>query len=195
MQVNSTFDYKAKALAALAASCFVTTASVHAGTTTSVRAGDQFRQASSGGSSDWQDAAADGHVFLYVEDAASALQPVHPRQTTGLEHLIASLRGMEHYKSNWDGEGAKVPVVDSLRAASNFACLLSQGTEIPEPLLHASGRAGLAWSGDGSYGELEFLENGSIVYYFAAGANKHKGIVTLDGGAIPVALEVLLPKA
>jgi len=194
MLVNSTSDYRAKALAAFAASCFVSTFPVHAEATSSVRLGiDQFRLAS-GSSSDWQDGTADGHMFFYVEDAPTA-KPSFSRATTEQEHLIALLRSFEQYKANWDGEGAKAPIVGSLRAASNFVCLLSQEFEMPEPLIHASGRAGLAWSADGSYGELEFLENGAIAYYFAEAANKHKGVVTMEGRSIPAALEVLLPVA
>ncbi|MDM0081637.1 hypothetical protein QTI17_13620 [Variovorax sp. J31P179] len=195
MQASTTSDYRTKALAAIAASCFVTAVPSHAEATANMRTGtDQFRS-QFGSSSYWQDATTDGHLFLYVEDVLPEEKQAYSRATTEQEHLIASIRGLEQYKANWDGEGAAAPVISSLRAAGNFVCLLPENVEMPEPLLHASGRAGLAWSGEGSYGELEFLANGVVAYYFAVGANKHKGVVALDGASIPAALGVLLPSA
>lgn len=132
-------------------------------------------------------------IVLYVESD----QPNRAlkRETTDQEHLVAVLRHLEHYKADWDGEGAKAPLVHSLRAAARFVSCLPDGVEMPEPLLHASGNAALAWSSDGFYGEVEFLASGSIAYYFARGENKHKGVVAQVGDPIPPAIRVLLPTA
>jgi hypothetical protein len=95
--------------------------------------------------------------------------------------------------ANWDGEGAKAPVISTLRAASNFVCLLPTGMEMPEPMLHASGHAGLSWSSDDFYGELEFLENGYAAYYFSRGQERHKGVFAMEVDSIPAAITALLP--
>jgi hypothetical protein len=136
----------------------------------------------------------DGHIFLLVEEGQErAPDATLVRETTDQERLIATLRHLEFNGPNWDGEGARAPITSSLRSASNFVCSLPPNAEMPEPLLHASGRAGLSWSRDDYYGELEFLDDGVVAYYFAIGRDKHKGVVSVNQRAIPTALEPLLP--
>ena len=60
-------------------------------------------------------------------------------------------------------------------------------------MLHATGRAGLSWSSDDYYGELEFFANATVAYFFVIGANKHKGLVTFTESAIPASITALLP--
>lgn len=182
-----------KALMALAASCFAGTGAAHADVTSYQMRGLHQVWPAQSGVTGWHGAAVGSQLVLYVEDKP-AEQTTH-RETTDQEHLIAVIRHLQHYKENWDGEGAKAPIASSLRAASDFVCRLPASVEMPEPLLHASGNAALAWSGDGFYGEVEFLAGGSIAYYFAQGASKHKGVVAHVGGAIPPSILVLLPVA
>jgi hypothetical protein len=116
------------------------------------------------------------------------------RETTEQEHLIALLRDWETLDSNWDGDGACRPNINSLRAASNFVCLLPLNASMPEPLLHATGRAGLTWGSIDDYGELEFLGEQKIAYYFSRPSSKHKGVIDFDGIDIPEGLFKLIPK-
>ncbi len=115
------------------------------------------------------------------------------RETSEQEHLIAKLREWEWLGPNWDGENAAAPVTSSLQAANQFVCLLDRDAEMPEPMLHASGRAGLVWSNDDRYLELEFLLNGSVAYFCTAAVDKHKGVVAFDGRRLPPALVPLIP--
>lgn len=117
------------------------------------------------------------------------------RQTTEREKLIASLRSYGQLEADWDGEGAEAPNIASIRLASNFACMLSEKFESPEPMLHASGRAGLMWEHDNFYGELEFYADGQAAYYFQIGEDRHKGKASVNGERIPPFIEVLIPIA
>lgn len=194
---STTTGYRYKAAAAFAASCVVGAAPVHADATSSGRFGLDHLRYAYGSSLDWIDGA-DSHVVVYVEafnqdDALRA--SLAARETTEQEHLIATLRSYERLGENWDGEGAAPPVIRSLQAASDFVCLLTPDVEMPAPMIHASGHAGLTWSGGNADGELEFLEDGAIAYYFADGRDKHSGVVTLEAKTIPQVLEVLIPSA
>lgn len=194
MMLNSTSARGSKVLgAALAASCLVGTSIGRAEPAASVRVGGDQIRLFSGKSSDWDVSSPDGHMFFYVEDIEENRLPEIVRQTTDQEHLIATLRALESRGGNWDGEGALAPVVSSLRAASDFACLLPSGSEMPEPLLHADGSAGLSWVLDDYYGELEFLGERRIAYYFEVGTNKHKGVVAFADRTIPAVIGALLP--
>jgi hypothetical protein len=113
--------------------------------------------------------------------AASALD----RETSEQEHLIAVFRAWEALGSNWDGEGAKVPNITSLRAASAFVCAMGRDNLMPEPMLHDTGRAGLFWQSTSLYADLEFLDSGSIAYYVERGADRHKGVTAFDGRNLP----------
>jgi len=190
MMLRSTSDYRFS-LAAFAATCLVGTSPVHADMSSYGRVNrDQFRLPSDGNMY-WQGASTDGQVFLYVEEPLVDTAAV--RETTEQEHLIATIRRFEEAGANWDGEGALAPDVKSVRAAGDFVCQLPAGAEMPEPLLHATGRAGLSWSSEGYYGELEFLQDGVIAYYVSRAKDKHKGVITLVERSIPPALEALLP--
>jgi hypothetical protein len=130
-------------------------------------------------------------IYLYSEEARPS--QVTTRATTEQEHLIAKLRSWSSLAPNWDGEGAFAPVPSSLRFASDFVCLLPPTAATPEPLLHASGRAGLSWDEGENYGELEFLENGLVAYYFTEVGSKHKGIAPFTGSKIPLPILALIP--
>jgi hypothetical protein len=132
-------------------------------------------------------------LYVYADNGTFA--NTFTRETTEQEYLIANLRAWEHLGPNWDGEGAHAPKLSSLRSASNFVCLLSQSAISPEPLLHASGRAGLSWDDENGYGELEFLNDKQAAYFFTKGDDKHKGVISLDGSSIPPVIAALIPHA
>lgn len=134
----------------------------------------------------------DGIVY-FADDGVADNQAV--RATTDQEHIIAELREWAKLTANWDGEGALAPVGLSIGAASNFICVLPTGFIVPAPMLHASGRAGLEWSeAADAYGELEFLNDGRVAYYFTSATGTHKGVTAFDGLTIPASIEVLIPR-
>lgn len=114
------------------------------------------------------------------------------RETSEQERTIALIRAWKQFKENWDDDGAHAPIRQSVEQASNFICALDEGLEMPEPTLHHNGRAGLFWTEDGLYGDLEFLENGHIAYYIEKGSDRHKGVVYFDGHKIPEIFTALL---
>lgn len=201
MQLDSTSGYSissTRMLAALAATCFVSTAPVHAETIG--RPIGEFQRFPTGkaiwGSTSRaeEELSGDGELIVYVDDdAESPVAREATRSTSEQEHLIAQLRTWEGLGANWDGEGASAPQLTSVRAASKFVCLLDRSSTMPEPMLHASGRAGLLWDDGATYAELEFLESGLVAYYITAKANKHKGVFEFDGRVIPEALSLLIP--
>jgi hypothetical protein len=116
------------------------------------------------------------------------------RPTTPREKLIGEIRRLKSLKQNWDGEGAAAPSDASMKAAAALACLLSDDeNRLPEPMLHASGRAGLYWKASGLYADLEFLGDERVAYYIERDGGKHKGVVTFDSDKMPAVLATLLP--
>lgn len=135
-----------------------------------------------------------------IEDVVSsvALRHAEPidigRATTAREHLIGELRRWRALPANWDGEQARLPVQQSLKSAASFACLLPEGSEaaLPEPMLHASGHAGLFWERTGLYADLEFLPDGRVAYYIERDGDKHKGVVNFSSHQLPTVFATLL---
>ena len=129
----------------------------------------------------------------FVAESTGFPEQVFSRETSEQERLIATFRRWEDFKPGWDGEGAKAPVLTSLRAASSFVCAMNGDQPLPEPMLHgSSGRAGLFWSSDGLYADLEFLDSGEIAYYVEKGADRHKGVVAFDRHNMPGVFGTLL---
>jgi hypothetical protein len=128
-----------------------------------------------------------------VLPGAEAVEQVG-RPTTPREHLIGEFRRWRVLPANWDGERADAPVRESLTAAAAFACLLPESTEtvLPEPMLHASGRAGLFWERTGLYADLEFLPKGRVAYYIERNGDKHKGVVNFNSHQLPTVFATLL---
>lgn len=143
-----------------------------------------------------------GHYDSAFVTSNPALVAVSPRkfvsdsirQTSDHERAIAEIRGWISLPSDWDGEGAKSPVTDSIMAAAKFICAMPRSLQAPEPMLHANGKAGLAWHEDDAYGEIEFQNDGSIVYFFNIKGNRHKGEMSFNAVGIPVILEDLISK-
>jgi hypothetical protein len=115
------------------------------------------------------------------------------RETTPREQLIGELRRWRMLTANWDGEGALAADKVSSRAAEAFTDLLPDGL-LPEPMLHAGGRAGLYWKTDDLYADLEFLDGQRIAYYIERAGDKHKGVVNYDANneEMPPVLAILL---
>lgn len=134
---------------------------------------------------------ADGNSFVYWN--GSQVEPTHiVRETSEQEKTIALLRGWKQYQQNWDGEGAAPPNPSSLEQASKFVCALQNSAVVPEAMLHHNGRAGLFWSEDGLYADLEFLEHSLIAYYIERKGDRHKGTVHFDGLNVPDIFSALL---
>lgn len=141
-----------------------------------------------------------GLQLLHLPTSATEIttDPVEPvvaqqvsRDTTPREHTIGELRRWSQLSRNWDGEGAAAPNLASLREASNFACLRPADADV-EPMLHASGRAGLYFRTATLYADVEFLGDGRAAYYVERNGDKHKGVVNFDSRTMPAVLETLL---
>ena len=122
---------------------------------------------------------------------ASVVVQQESRATTPAEHAIGEFRRWSQLGADWDGEGASAPVQSSLREASAFACLLAD-ERIVEPMLHASGRAGLYFRTAALYADIEFLGDGRAAYYVERNGDKHKGVVNFDKKEMPAVFESLL---
>lgn len=114
------------------------------------------------------------------------------RPTTLREKLIGEIRSWALLKEDWDGERAPIPLTSSLKEAVAFARLLGEGDVLPEPMLFASGRAGLFWDQKKLYADLEFLGDGRISYFIERQGDKHKGVLKFDSKEMPVVLPALL---
>lgn len=114
------------------------------------------------------------------------------RPTTSREKLIGELRRWGLLTANWDGEGATEPVARSLKEAVSFIRLLGEADTLPEPMLHASGHAGLFWKDDSLCADIEFLGDGRIAYYVERLGDKHKGVLKFDSQNMPALFPALL---
>lgn len=114
------------------------------------------------------------------------------RPTTLREKLVGELRRWSLLTANWDGEGAVPPIDLSLREAVSFVRLLDEGDILPEPMLHASGHAGLFWKEDNLYADIKFLGDGRVAYYIERQGDKHKGVLKFDSQKMPAVFPTLL---
>jgi hypothetical protein len=113
------------------------------------------------------------------------------RATSTRELMVGELRRWRVLKSDWDGEGALAPIPASLQLAESFSRHL-EDSNLPEPMLHATGRAGFYWKTDAIYADVEFLDAGRIAYYIERSGDKHKGVVNYDANQMPAVLAALL---
>jgi hypothetical protein len=79
-----------------------------------------------------------------------------------------------------------------LQDAIAFVGLLKTDDALPEPMLNATGRAGLHWKRFGLYADIEFLGDGRLAYYIERNGDKHKGVLSFDAKHIPAVLSVLI---
>lgn len=126
-------------------------------------------------------------------EAARALAGQRSDRMTLAENIIDQISSWVLMDGNWDNEGAAAPVASSLKGAVSFVSLLGEDYLLPEPMLLASGHAGLYWHDSGLYADLEFLADGRIAYFVEhRGEGRHKGVVKFDSRKIPVVFEALL---
>jgi hypothetical protein len=114
------------------------------------------------------------------------------RETTPKEHAIGELRRWKFLVAGWDGDQAQAPIPASLQDAITFVRLLADSATA-EPMLHATGRAGLFWRENDLYADLEFLGSRRIAYFIERNGDKHKGVVNFDAKEMPAVLEAVLP--
>jgi hypothetical protein len=114
------------------------------------------------------------------------------RATTTTEKIAGEFRRWRVLGSNWDGENATAPVDASFADAVSFVRLLNDTVLLPDPMMLASGRAGLFWQKDDLYADLEFLGAKQVAYYIERGKDKHKGVIHFDSTKMPVMFESLL---
>lgn len=114
------------------------------------------------------------------------------RQTTSRERVAGELRSWGLLTADWDGEGAAMPNVRSLKEAVSFIGLLDEDSVLPEPMLHASGHAGLFWKDGNLYADIEFLGDGRVAYYIERHGDKHKGVLKFDSQKMPAVFPALL---
>jgi hypothetical protein len=114
------------------------------------------------------------------------------RETTPKEHTIGEFRRWRMLSKGWDGDSAEAPIPASLQDAVRFSRLLKDAVAA-EPMLHATGRAGLFWRAKDLYADLEFLGLGRIAYFIERNGDKHKGVVNFDAKEMPAVFEAVLP--
>ena len=113
------------------------------------------------------------------------------RQTTSCEELVGEIRGWSLLGADWDGEGAAIPLYQSLKEAVSFVRLLGE-ISLPEPMLLGSGHAALYWNEDNVYADLEFLGDGRIAYFVKRHGDRHKGVLAFDSTEMPVVFPALI---
>lgn len=112
------------------------------------------------------------------------------RLTTPHEKLIGEIRGWGLLGADWDGEGAAVPLAQSMKESVSFVRLLGD-IAIPEPMLLASGHSALYWNEGDLYADIEFLGDGRIAYFIKRHGDKHKGVLAFDSQKMPAVFPAL----
>lgn len=121
--------------------------------------------------------------------------PIGTRITSDHERSIAAIRSWGALDANWDGEGASAPSENAIRVAADFICNLDRKKMAPVEMLHANGRIGLLWDEEDLelYGEIEFISEQRIAYFFQNSEGKHKGELIYSGGRISEIFQALIP--
>ena len=127
--------------------------------------------------------AANDETFISTESA---------RTTTASEKVIGELRQWSLLNANWDGEGASMPSAQSIKDAVSFIRLIAENASLPEPMLLASGNAGLYLNKNNRYVDIEFLGDGRISYFIKNDGDKHKGVLIFNNEKMPVVLQALI---
>ena len=117
---------------------------------------------------------------------------VAERQTSPVERIVGEMRRWAALSDDWDGQGASAPLEQSVKEAVAFIRMLAPGIPLPDPMVHANGRAGLFWQEGQMYADLEFLGDGRMAYYIERTGDKHKGVVHFDLLNLPPVFHPLL---
>lgn len=92
------------------------------------------------------------------------------------EELECSFKSWGKLPENWDGEGATMPNSESIEDAISFVGVMKSFPVVEvEPLMNASGNAGVFINQDGLYLEIEFHRDGRFVYFVRRGDKEIKG--------------------
>ncbi|MBI5116475.1 hypothetical protein HZA56_08385 [Candidatus Poribacteria bacterium] len=142
---------------------------------------------------DWDHMSAQKVQTTSITPISNLIQSDEPdRPTTLSEKITGELRSWSLLSANWDGEGAVTPDARSLKEAVSFVRLLGEGDTLPEPMLHASGHAGLFWKDDNLYADIKFLGDGRVAYYIERQGDKHKGVLKFNSQKMPAVFPTLL---
>lgn len=114
------------------------------------------------------------------------------RSTTASEKIIGEIRQWSLVEANWDGEGASPPSSQSIKGAVSFIKLISENAVLLEPMLLASGNAGLYLNESSLYVDIEFLSDERISYFIKRNGDKHKGVLTFDNEKMPAVFQTLI---
>jgi hypothetical protein len=115
------------------------------------------------------------------------------RPTTPHEQLVGELRSMALHAANWDKEGGAAPIESSFARAIEFVYAMGPQAVLPEPMLLASGRAGLFWEVSSFYADLEFYGDGKVTYFVdRPGEVKGRGVAVFNGRNVPPVFGILL---
>lgn len=114
------------------------------------------------------------------------------RLTTASEKIIGEIRQWGAVKANWDGEGASLPSAQSIKDAVSFIKLIADNSALPEPMLLASGNAGLYMNENSLYVDIEFLGDDRISYFIKRNGDKHKGVLTFENEKMPAVFQTLI---
>jgi hypothetical protein len=108
--------------------------------------------------------------------------------------LIGEIRDLQFVESNWDGEGAVSPIVDSIFDAVAFVRALPSDALLPSVVLHVSGRVSLVWQEESRYADLEFYRDHLIGFYAERGDQPSiRGSVQFNGSTVPAELAAAIP--
>lgn len=142
--------------------------------------------------SEWEAIAAFDPIEAIFDPVTELGEPMNSsRPDTPAEEVIGKLRTWALLSSDWDGEGAAAPVKNSISRAVTFVRLLDSNYYEPDPMLHASGRAGLYWNEDDLYADLEFTGSNSVTYFIKRAGKKYKGVASFQNSVPPVFRELL----
>lgn len=130
------------------------------------------------------------HSTITIANSDSLEEATRP--TTSHEKLIGEIRQWGLLEANWDGEGAASPLIQSMKEAVSFVRLLNDDIMLPEPMLLASGHAGLYWNTNNLYADIEFLGDGRISYFIKNSEDKHKGVLAFNSEKMPAVFPALL---
>lgn len=114
------------------------------------------------------------------------------RQTSEVEKAIGEIRNYGSFSQNWDGEGANLPSIQSIKDSVSFLRLIADSEQLPQPMLHATGNVSLFWNDDELYADVEFLGQNRVAYFIKRKEDKHKGVISFDSEKMPAVFSALI---
>jgi len=113
-------------------------------------------------------------------------------EQTNVDTQVKRLLELSTLPDNWDGCGSAQASGGSIKWARMFLQAISSQSHVPKPTLHANGNALLLYGPD-PYAEIEFTEDGRIIYYAQHGEQHvfSEENEIFDGVTIPAKLRAL----